>query len=188
MEPILYRALRPIICFVCKFFFRPEITGRENIVCGKVVLAGNHTSILDCLLLISCTNRTIHFLAKDELSKGFKRLLFNNMGLIYVNRRINDSNAYNNALRVLNNNQVIGIFPEGTINRTDKPTIPFKSGAIRMAKESFSPIVPFVITGRYKIFRKSVKISFGRPFYVKDEYHIENDKFQSLINKMIQEG
>ena len=53
---------------------------------GSVVLGGNHTSNLDCLLLISSTKRKIHFLAKDSLIKGKFGFIFKNMGIIPVNR------------------------------------------------------------------------------------------------------
>ena len=70
-EPVLYKIVRPIIKIVFVVLFRPKIIGLENInKDGKLVLAGNHTSYLDCLLLISSTKRVIHFLAKDSLVKG----------------------------------------------------------------------------------------------------------------------
>ena len=77
MEPILYRITRPIINILFKIFFRPTYIGLENIPDkGSVVLAGNHTNNLDCILLITSTKRTIHFLAKDELLKGGKKIIF----------------------------------------------------------------------------------------------------------------
>ena len=118
-EPILYRIVRPIIKILFNFIFKPTYIGLENIPKeGKCILIGNHTSNLDCLLLISSTKRTIHFLAKDSLIKGFKKIFFQNMGIIPVNRKIHDKNALNSAIDILNENKVIGIFPEGTINKT----------------------------------------------------------------------
>ena len=78
-EPRLYRIVRPILTFLFKLLFHPHIINKENIpLKGRIVLAGNHTNYLDCLLLISATKRTIHFLAKDDLSKGVKKIIFNN--------------------------------------------------------------------------------------------------------------
>ena len=49
------------------------------------------------------------------------------MGIIPVNRKIHDKNALNSAIDILNENKVIGIFPEGTINKTkDIFLLPFK--------------------------------------------------------------
>ena len=68
---MLYIIVRPIITLLFKILFHPRIIGRNNIpMNGSVVLGGNHTSNLDCLLLISSTKRKIHFLAKDSLIKG----------------------------------------------------------------------------------------------------------------------
>ena len=54
------------------------------------------------------------------------------MGIIPVNRKIHDKNALKTAEEELLNKKVIGIFPEGTINRTDEVTIPFKIGAVKI--------------------------------------------------------
>ena len=133
MDVILYRIVRPIIRVLMILFFRPKYIGLNNIPKkGKVILAGNHTNNLDCGLIISSTRRTVHFLGKDSLSKGFKGILFKNLGLIFVNRQIHDKEALQAAIDVLNEEKVIGIFPEGTINREKKePTLPFKIGTFR---------------------------------------------------------
>ena len=70
----LYRILRPLIWLLMRIVFRPKYIGLENIpASGRVVLAGNHTSFFDCVLIISTTNRTVHFLAKDSLMKALKK-------------------------------------------------------------------------------------------------------------------
>lgn len=93
-EPLLYRITRPIIKVLFNFVYRPTYIGLENIPENKAcILAGNHTNYLDCLLLISATKRTIHFLAKDDLSKGVKKIIFNNMGIIAVNRKKHDGKS-----------------------------------------------------------------------------------------------
>ena len=82
-ESGLYRFSRPIVKAFTNFFIRPKYEGLENIPeKGRIVLAGTHTHNLDCFLLMSSTKRSVHFLAKDELWKGPKKI-FSNMGLIY---------------------------------------------------------------------------------------------------------
>ena len=55
--------------------YMPTYIGKSNIPkTGAVILAGNHTSKLDPLLLMSSTNRCIHFLAKIELFQGIKKI------------------------------------------------------------------------------------------------------------------
>lgn len=181
-DVILYRITRPLIKVFMKIFFRPTYIGTELIPTDvNFILAGNHTSYLDPLLLMSSTNKTIHFLAKDSLAKGIKGLLFRSMGIIPVNRKIHDKNALKTAEEGLLNKKVIGIFPEGTINRTEEVTIPFKIGAVKMAQDTDTLLVPFTITGKYKLFRKSVVIEFYSPYKVKEDLTIENDRLRNFI-------
>ncbi|MDD6244420.1 MAG: lysophospholipid acyltransferase family protein [bacterium] len=181
-DVILYRITRPLIKAFMKIFFRPTYIGTELIPTDvNFILAGNHTSYLDPLLLMSSTNKTIHFLAKDSLAKGIKGLLFRSMGIIPVNRKIHDKNALKTAEEELLNKKVIGIFPEGTINRTEEVTIPFKIGAVKMAQDTDALLVPFTITGKYKLFRKSVTIEFYSPYKVKEDLTIENEKLRGFI-------
>lgn len=181
-DVILYRITRPLIKVFMKIFFCPTYIGTELIPTDvNFILVGNHTSYLDPLLLMSSTNKTIHFLAKDSLAKGIKGLLFRSMGIIPVNRKIHDKNALKTAEEELLNKKVIGIFPEGTINRTEEVTIPFKIGAVKMAQDTDTLLVPFTITGKYKLFRKSVVIEFYSPYKVKEDLTIENDRLRNFI-------
>lgn len=184
LEPILYRVVRPIINILFKFFYQPTYLGLENIPKeGSVVLAGNHTNNFDCLLLISSTKRTIHFLAKDELLKGPKKVIFKNMGIIPVNRRIHDKEALIKAKKVLSQNQVIGIFPEGTFSKVKGQLLPFKIGAVKMAHDTNTKLVPFMITGTYKLLRKNITITFYPPYDVADDLGLENDKLRDFLQK-----
>lgn len=169
-DPIFYKIVRPLITGLVKVIFRPTIIGNENIPkSGRIVIAGNHTNNFDCVLLIASTKRCIHFLAKDELYKGIKKPLFKNMGIIPVNRRIKDGESLKKAIDFLNKDMAIGIFPEGTFNRSNNPILPFKIGAVKMAHDTKSKIVPFVIKGKYKFFRKGITIEFFKPISVKTD-------------------
>lgn len=186
----LYRILRPLIWILMRIVFRPKYIGLENIpATGRVVLAGNHTSFFDCVLIISTTNRTVHFLAKDSLMKGFKKILFGNMGIIPVNRAIHDKNALQAAIDALNNDEVIGIFPEGTINRTDDIIMPFKMGAVKMSSATKADIVPFTITGGYKVFGKQrPTIEFMKPIRAKNkDLDKDNQILMDIISKKLEE-
>ncbi len=185
-EPILYRITRPIIKALFTLLYRPTYLGRENIPeAGPFVLAGNHTNNFDCLLLIASTKKTIHFLAKEELIKGFKKIVFKNMGIIPVNRRIHDKKALKSAIQTLEEKKVIGIFPEGTISPKQEKILPFKIGAVKMAHDTKSLLVPFAITGSYKLLRRSITIEFYPPYFVKEELTLENKKLSTFIQKEI---
>lgn len=184
-EPILYKIIRPIIKMLCTTIFKPKIIGKENIPNdGRLILAGNHTNIFDCILLLSSTNRCIHFLAKDSLIKGWKKPIFKDLGIIPVNRTIHDKNALNDAKKILLNEGLIGIFPESTINRTDNIIMPFKIGAVKMSHDTNSQIVPFTITGKYIPFKNDLTIKFEKPFIVEDEnLEYENKKLMKIISR-----
>ena len=186
-EAKLYRILRPIIKFITNTFIRPKYIGLENIPNNdRIILAGIHTSIMDPLLLISSTSRSIHFLAKDELWSGPKKIIFNNLGLIPVNRKIHDHDALVMAKEYLNHDMVVGIFPEGTTEK-GRGLLPFKIGAVKMAKDTNTKIVPFVITGKYKLFSKNLKIKFGKSIAISDELDKENNRLRNIIKEMMED-
>ena len=129
-ESMLYKTVRPILKFLFLNLYRPKIIGSENIPKeGRIILAGNHTNNFDCVLLMSSTKRCIHFLAKVELFKGFKKVIFSNLGLTPVDRSKKNPDALKSAKMYLENEKVIGIFPEGTFSKTDE-LLPFKIGAV----------------------------------------------------------
>ena len=86
-ESLLYKILIRLDKIFIKIY-RPTYIGVENIPKeGPIILAGNHTSKMDPLLLVSSTNRCIHFLAKIELFKGIKKVFFTSLGIIPVDRK-----------------------------------------------------------------------------------------------------
>lgn len=189
-EPLFYRAVRGPLTACFKAVYKPSVTGKENIPeSGRVILAGNHTNYFDCLLVASATKRCVHYLAKDELMKGPLKLIFGSLGIIPVNRRQKDKAALETAEVYLRDEKLIGIFPEGTINRTDDIIMPFKFGAVKMAKDTETPVIPFVITGKYKPFKKSVKIRFIEPMTVGENLEEANNELMNTVkNEIVREG
>ena len=186
-EPLFYRLVRPLISLFVRIVYRPVMVGKENIPSkGRVVLAGNHTNNFDCLLLISATKRPIHFLAKDSLMKGWKKGIFQAMGIIPVDRSKKDPRALQSAIAYLEKGKVIGIFPEGTINRTEEVTMPFKFGAVKMSSDTKSPIVPFIIKGEYRPFKKGLSIEFLTPLEIGEDLEVENNRLREIVSKKLE--
>lgn len=187
MKYILYRVVRTLGYPIFLLLYRPEFEGRNNIPkSGSVILAGNHTNNLDAAIMLAGPKRVVHMLAKKELFKSkISNAFFRSMGCIPVDRKIHDENAKSEAIEVLKNNEVIGIFPEGTVNRTNDIILPFKYGAVSFAKKTGAYIVPFTITGKYRLFRRSIKITYGKPYKVNDDLEIENKKLMNIITKML---
>lgn len=185
------KVIRGIVIFFFYLLFFPKVIGKSNIPKkGRVILAGNHTSNLDWGLLMISTKRPVHFLAKKELFKNhLLRYFLNKMGIIPVDRKNKNKEALAKAIEYLNNDNIVGLFPESTINRKKESAIlPFKVGAVKMAYEASSPIVPFTIKGGFiPIFKRPI-IEFYKPIYVKDNnIEEENQKFMNLIIKKLGE-
>ncbi len=188
-DPMFYKLIRPLLNVFMKVVFHPTYIGLDNLPKqGPYVLSGNHTNNFDSVLLVTCTKDVIHFLAKDSLLKGWKKVIFKNMAIIPVDRSIHDKGALNNAIEALKDNKVIGIFPEGTINRTKDIIMPFKIGSVKMAHDTNSYLVPFVITGKYKPFKNNLTIEFLKPYKIKsDDLTKENEKLMQIISKKLEE-
>ena len=70
------------------------------------------------------------------------------------------------AAEILKNGGTIGIFPEGTRNRSKEELQRFKHGTVVMAQKTNTLIMPFAIRGKYKIFNKNLTLEFGKPIDV----------------------
>ncbi len=185
---LLYRILKPIGAFFFRILFFPTIVGRERIPKeGAIILAGNHISSFDPLLVITSNKRVIHFLGKIELFKTkFSSWFFHSVGVIPVDRKKKKNpEAMREAENVLKEGYVVGIFPEGTTRKGLKEMRPFKFGAVAMAKHTGTKIVPFGITGSYKIFRKRITIRYGEALDL-SSYSLEeaNEILRSEVEKL----
>lgn len=190
MKYILYRFLRFILKPLFKIIFRPIVIGLENIPeNGAVILAGNHTGNLDAAMMLYGPKRIVHMLAKKELfSNKLSNWFFRSMGAIPVDRKIHDSNAKAEAIKVLTEGNVIGIFPEGTVNRTDEYLLPFKFGAVSFASKTNASVIPFAICGKYKMFKDNIIIIYGKPYKASEDLEKENQKLREKVRKLKLKG
>ena len=183
-----YKVLKAIIKPIFVVLFRPTIINAGNIFNeGGIIFAGNHKMALDPLMVALSTKRIVRFLAKKETHEGFTRIFFKALKTIPVDRRNKDKSAINKAMKVLNDGEVISLFPEGTRNKTNDILLPFKFGAVSLAKKNNSPIIPFAITGEYKLFRKGIKIEFDTPIYVSSDMDLEeaNQNLKNAVENLI---
>ena len=188
-DKLFYKIVRPIIIILIKIFYPPQVLGLDNIPKeGRILLAGNHTKWLDPIMMVSVVKRQIHFLAKEELFHGYTKVIVKGMGCVPVNRKIHDKDALQGAIDYLNNDLCVGIFPKGTINKTDEVIMPFKIGAVKACSEANTKLVPFVITGKYKIFRKNVKIEFLKPMTISNDLEKSNQELMNKISEKLKGG
>ncbi len=185
------RTIRVILFPFFFLFLRPKTFHKENIPKkGGIILAGNHLSVYDGLMIGYINRRPIHFLAKKELfDSKLTGPIMRFGGLISVDRKNKNPEAKEMALEVLRQEKAICVFPEGTLNRTDGDIIPFKFGAVSFAYKSGKPIVPFAIVNKAGFFKYHTKVVFGKPYYVKsDDLASENKKLEQKVIDLIHEG
>ncbi len=189
-DTLIYKIAKPIVKVIFVVCYRPTVVGLENLPKkGRILIAGNHTKWLDSVMLVAMTNRPVHFLAKKELfDKKKSAWIVKAMGCIPVNRKTKDSNALETAYKYLENEKCIGIFPEGTINRTDDIIMPFKMGAVKACSKTNTKLVPFVITGEYKLFKNKIKLEFLKPMTIGEDLEKENQKLMDKVSKKLVEG
>lgn len=177
-----YKICRGIGLVLFKIFFRFKVTGKENVPNeGKIILCSNHISNIDPVTVGLAFPRQVHFMAKKELFENkFLKWLIENLGAFPVDRKSADLSAIRNSMKILKNEKVLGIFPEGT--RVTKPSIDnAKPGVGLICIKGKSPVVPLYIESKYRPFGKII-VKIGKPMYF-DEYY--NKKMTTDDYRMI---
>ncbi len=183
-----YKILKPLLAPLFKFYYTPKIINANVIPkTGPIIIVGNHKHIMDQCSVIISTKRVVHYMAKKEYFDSKLAWFFKITGCISVNRSIHDEEAKNKALNVLENNGAIGLFPEGTRNKTNAFLLPFKFGAVSMAKKTNATIVPFGITGDYKFKSNNLTVRFGEPFKIDESMSLEeaNKELEKIIGDLM---
>jgi 1-acyl-sn-glycerol-3-phosphate acyltransferase len=152
-------------------FMKREISGVENLPAeGAVVLASNHLTNYDVFPIQLCLPRPLFFMAKAELHKNkILDVWLRQMGAFPVQRGGGDSWAIAHAHKVLDRQQILAIFPEGTRSK-GRGLRPAKTGAARFALHTGCPIVPVTIDGTEKMLkqfpkRPQITIQVGEPIF-----------------------
>jgi len=157
---------------ILRVFFGFDVTGLENIPAeGGVLLASNHRSHADPVLVGLVIKRPLHFMAKKEL---FRNRLFGwfirSLHAFPMSRSVADRSSLQRAVALLKSGRALLMFPEGTRSLTDD-FLPPKPGIGLISVKSGVPIVPTYVHDSWKILEPGsavVKVhklhmSFGRP-------------------------
>lgn len=154
---------------IFRIISKQEISGVENLPAeGPVVLAPNHLTNFDVFPIQFCLKRPLFFMAKAELHKNkLMDALLRQLGAFPVQRGGRDEWALNHARKVLDQKQVLAIFPEGTRSK-GRGLRPAKTGAAHFALDANCPIVPVAVIGTEKMFnqfpkRTQITIQVGTP-------------------------
>ena len=157
--------------FFFSILYPLKVYGKENIPSGACIFACNHFRAIDCGFIVNAHNKDISFLAKKELFKN--RLIakiVSSYGAIPVDRDNPDVKSIISALKVLKSGHKLCIFPEGTRNKTGTTILQdLKSGTMIFAVKAKCPVVPMMLSGKAKLFRKT-KLFIGKPFDLSEFY------------------
>ena len=181
---MLYRTLWIVLTILAKTVYRPVVEGREHVpATGPVILASNHLSFIDSIVIPVLSPRETTFLAKAEYFTGngrgvwFTRTFFTALRAVPVNRSDSAAAARSlyTALEILREGTAFGIYPEGTRSR-DGRLYRGRPGVAWLAFESGAPVVPVGVIGTDRLLPVGAKfprlaritIRFGAPLSVAD--------------------
>jgi len=191
-----------LINAVGRSFFHYTVHGKNNIPHKtNYIVVGNHTSGLDAYLISGGFPRTIHWITSWTFFHSIPLL-----GWYLRNTRTIPEGDRSTAktLAFLNDNKIVGLFPEGKCS-LDGKLGEFRRGAALLALKSGRPIVPCAIIGAYDVLpwgaripkRRPITVKIGKPVYLLKEFdeHIDDIrllegmvKVRNSIQEMLDEG
>lgn len=179
MKIIFYRIAHLLVTLFFKIVFGFRVKGNEVVPeRGRVILASNHVSGWDPPALGIATKREVFFLAKKELfSIPILGWLIKMLNAIPIERGAGDIHALKTFISILNHDNAVILFPEGTRSKTGELG-EAREGVGLIALKTNSDIIPVYISGTRKIqkaiLRKPrVQVIFGNRIYLKKYEHSE---------------
>ncbi|MDH3638135.1 MAG: 1-acyl-sn-glycerol-3-phosphate acyltransferase [Gammaproteobacteria bacterium] len=161
---------------------------------GGVIVAANHISGLDPLLMVAACARPLRFMiATEQYNRWWLRWLFRLMGCIPVNRSHRPEKAFYSARQALDRGEVIAVFPQGRIQLPSEPAARLKPGIVFLAGLAEVPVVPLHVSGvrgvgrviLAVVLRSRARVQAGAPVTVA---HKRSEECLERINHFILNG
>ena len=177
----MFHFVQCLLALPIRMSYPTKFVGKNNIPKGACIIASNHTSNRDAVLLAVHTWEKKYYVAKKELFKS--KLIgsfLKSMGAIKIDRQSTDVAAIKNCMKVLKENKKLVIFPEGTRNKNEDMQLgEVKHGVAMFAIKAKVPIVPMFIAKKPKFWRRN-KVVIGKPFTLEEFYgqKLDNDVLQ----------
>lgn len=176
---MLYRIAYIVLYTWLHIRFRIHIKGVEHIPDGGCILAMNHTSNYDPIIVGAHTPRKMYIMAKKELfSNRVFDYVLRRLGGFPVNREGADIRSLRHALKLLEEGKIFAIFIEGTRSKTGQLQVP-KKGVGFIARKSQAPVIPTYIYGVKRGWFAKAGVTFGPPVRVEDE-----EDYEAIANKI----
>lgn len=132
----------------CRRFHRLDFEPLHLPAAGGAIVVANHISGLDPLLMVAASRRPLRFLiAYEQYNRFGLRWLYRAAGCIPVERENRPERAFKEALKALEQGEVVALFPQGGIHLPEHPPKRLKTGAVRLSYLSGCPIYPVHIEG-----------------------------------------
>jgi 1-acyl-sn-glycerol-3-phosphate acyltransferase len=183
---VLYDVMHAVLPPALRAVWRPTVHGLEHVPrSGGVILASNHLSFVDSVVIPSVVPRKVVFLAKSDYFTGTglkglaSRVWFEGLGMLPVDR--DDTRAaiasLDIALSVLAAGEAFGIYPEGTRSR-DGRIYRGRTGVAHLALTAGVPVVPVGLKGTEKVQPVGssrprvvpITVEFGKPIDFKGRF------------------
>lgn len=135
----------------CRVFHGLTIVGIENIPKGKqvgpLIVVANHTAGIDPLLIQAAVPFYVRWLMGKDMMLPAMDVIWEWLEIIAVRRGERDMGAAREGLRHLAQGGVLGVFPEGRLERPPFQIRPFHPGIGLLVNKTGAPVLPIVITG-----------------------------------------
>lgn len=177
-RPPVYRFFQLTVRLGLHIFWRVRVEGLENIPeTGPVLVCANHISAVDPPAVGAVIERSVHFMAKQELF-AYIGWLLPAIGAFPVNRDVRDATAVRQTLRLLRAGRVVGLFPEGHRQRDGRLGQP-RPGSGSLIAHADGTVVPVAIRGSWRLFGR-VEMRFGQPVDVRTSQDPAGDVMRAI--------
>jgi len=172
--PRMYRVLKRALPPVVNRYTRLRVEGLEHLpVTAPAILACNHLSFIDSIVLPLNVPRPVYFLGKADYWDSWRtRWFFQGTGVVPVDRGGGDKggDSLRTGVEILRRGDLLGIYPEGT-RSPDGRLYRGKTGPVRMALEADVPVIPCAVLGTERSLptgsrvptRAPITVRYGRP-------------------------
>jgi len=184
---VFYSFARSICRVVLLLLRRWEICGLSNLPAeGGLVLVSNHTSYWDPVVVGCAINRRVNYMAKSELFDiPLLSTFIRAVGTFPVRRNQLDRAAIRTAMKLLDEGQIVGVFPEGTRSHTGELLKPHL-GAAMLALKAGVPFLPVAIKGSRGVLGK-VRVNIGKPVFYQAGSKISRLDMEKASNNMMEQ-
>lgn len=150
-QDVLWGIARILARVYARVVHRVTVEGIHNVPFephpGRLIVTVNHTSGVDPILVQAACPFDIRWMMAADMQFEFLRWAWEFLRVISVDRQGRDTGSAREAIRHLRSEGVIGIFPEGAIERPRERIMPFFPGVGLLISRSQAPVLPVLIKG-----------------------------------------